>query len=208
LWPEYSNNIINDGGYAVMILIIDNYDSFTYNLYQSIAVMTPDVQVVRNDEITTEQVRQLKPSGIILSPGPGYPANAGICIELIQKLGKEIPILGVCLGHQAIGEAFGGVINRATTALHGKPTLLFHNRSVLFQNVHLPFMAGRYHSLIIEKISFPSELSIDAEDAQGNIMAISHREFPIFGVQFHPESILTPEGDQVLKNFINLSLNR
>lgn len=191
-----------------MILIIDNYDSFTYNLYQALAVVTPDVQVVRNDEISIEQIEKLKPSGIILSPGPGHPENAGICIDVIKKLGKNIPILGVCLGHQAIGAAFGGVVNRATYALHGKQTLLFHNRSTLFHGISLPFQAGRYHSLIIEKISLPSELNIDAEDAEGNIMAISHREYPIYGVQFHPESILTPDGEHILNNFLNLCLKK
>ncbi|MCC2624462.1 MAG: aminodeoxychorismate/anthranilate synthase component [Burkholderiales bacterium] len=186
-----------------MILIIDNYDSFTYNLYQAVAVMTPEVRVVRNDEITIDQILELKPNGIILSPGPGYPDKAGICIDVIKKLGQQIPILGVCLGHQAIGMAFGGVVSRASHALHGKQTLLFHNRSLLFYGVGLPFEAGRYHSLIVEKASLPHELNIDALDADGNIMALSHREYPIFGVQFHPESILTPEGNNILKNFLD-----
>lgn len=186
-----------------MILIIDNYDSFTYNLYQAVAVMTPEVRVVRNDEITITQIQELRPAGIILSPGPGYPDKAGICIDVICELGSSMPILGVCLGHQAIGMAFGGVVNRATHALHGKQTLLFHNRSLLFNGITLPFQAGRYHSLIIEKSTIPRELNIDALDVDGNIMAVSHREYPIFGVQFHPESILTPEGNNILENFIN-----
>ncbi|HLX52756.1 MAG TPA: aminodeoxychorismate/anthranilate synthase component II [Aquella sp.] len=188
-----------------MILIIDNYDSFTYNLYQAVAVMTPGVKVVRNDEITVDQIQKLKPDGIILSPGPGYPDKAGVCIEVIKTLGQNIPILGVCLGHQAIGMAFGGVVDRAAHALHGKQTLLFHNRSLLFNGITLPFQAGRYHSLIVEKENFPRELNIDAMDAEGNIMAMSHREYPIFGVQFHPESILTPEGEHILKNFIDFT---
>ncbi|MCE3269002.1 MAG: aminodeoxychorismate/anthranilate synthase component [Burkholderiales bacterium] len=186
-----------------MILIIDNYDSFTYNLYQAVAITANLVQVARNDEITIRQIQELKPSGIILSPGPGYPDKAGICIDVIKQLGQSIPILGVCLGHQAIGMAFGGAINRATHAMHGKQTLLFHNRSLLFNGITLPFQAGRYHSLIVEKISIPTDLKIDALDAQGNIMALSHIKYPIFGVQFHPESILTPEGDHILKNFLN-----
>ncbi len=186
-----------------MILIIDNYDSFTYNLYQAVAVMASEVEVVRNDEITIEQILKLKPDGIILSPGPGYPGKAGICIDVIKQLGQQIPILGVCLGHQAIGMAFGGIVSRAPHALHGKQTLLFHNRSQLFNGISLPFEAGRYHSLIVEKENLPHELNIDALDANGNIMALSHREYPIFGVQFHPESILTPEGNGILKNFLD-----
>lgn len=186
-----------------MILIIDNYDSFTYNLYQAVAEVNPETMVVRNDQITLAEIQKLKPSGIILSPGPGYPDKAGICIEVVRQLGQIIPILGVCLGHQAIGMALGGVVGRAAHAIHGKQTLLFHNRSMLFNGIPLPFEAGRYHSLIVEKISLPTELKIDAEDAQGNIMAMSHREYPIFGVQFHPESILTPQGGYILKNFLD-----
>lgn len=187
-----------------MILIIDNYDSFTYNLYQAFAVLTKDVQVVRNDKITLAEIEKLKPAGIVLSPGPGHPLESGICIDVIKNLGKSTPILGVCLGHQAIGVAFGGVVNPATLQLHGKQTLLFHNRSGIFKGVPLPFQAGRYHSLIVEKISLPHELKIDATDTTGNIMAMSHREYPIFGLQFHPESILTPDGSQILKNFIGI----
>ena len=188
-----------------MILIIDNYDSFTYNLYQALAVLTDEVRVVRNDAITIDEIKKLKPHGIILSPGPKHPHDAGICIEVVRQLGKSIPILGVCLGHQAIGVAFGGVVNRAPHALHGKQTLLFHNRNnTIFKNIPLPFKAGRYHSLIVEKATLPTELKIDAEDVDGNIMALSHREYPIFGVQFHPESILTPDGEIILKNFVEL----
>ncbi len=187
-----------------MILIIDNYDSFTYNLYQALAIITDEVKVVRNDAITIEEIKQQRPDGVILSPGPGRPEQSGICVDIIQQLGKDMPILGVCLGHQAIGIAFGGIVGRATEPLHGKDSLVFHNRSVLFKNVHLPFKAGRYHSLIVERDNFPVELVVDAEDANGNIMALSHRNFPIYGVQFHPESILTPEGVQILKNFVEL----
>ena len=200
-----------------MILIIDNYDSFTYNLYQAVGVLLEkfefefkdknknlEIKIIRNDALTVEQIRALNPAGIILSPGPGEPSKAGVCLEVIQKLGKDTPILGVCLGHQAIGLAFGGTIQRATEQLHGKQTLIFHDRSQLFQQVSLPFKAGRYHSLIIDRLDFPSVLKIDAEDAKGYIMGLSHREYPIFGVQFHPESILTPEGKQILKNFLNI----
>lgn len=186
-----------------MILIIDNYDSFTYNLYQAVAEINPEVKVVRNDAITVAEIKKINPNGIILSPGPGYPDKAGICIDIVQKLGQNTPILGVCLGHQAIGMAFGGIVNRAAHAVHGKQTLLFHNRSLLFNDIGLPFEAGRYHSLIVEKVSLPQVLNIDAEDADGNIMAMSHREYPIFGVQFHPESILTPQGNNILKNFLD-----
>lgn len=187
-----------------MILIIDNYDSFTYNLYQALAVITDEVRVIRNDAITIEEIRQLKPDGIILSPGPGRPEQAGICIEVIKQLGQEIPILGVCLGHQAIGIAFGAAVIRAAEPLHGKDSLIFHHRSNLFKQVHLPFKAGRYHSLIVEQNNLPLDLIIEAEDVKGNIMALSHRHYKIFGVQFHPESILTPEGGQILRNFVEI----
>jgi anthranilate synthase component 2 len=185
------------------ILIIDNYDSFTYNLYQALAVITDRVKVIRNDAITLNEIKKLKPDGIILSPGPGRPEDAGICIEVIKEFGDKVPILGVCLGHQAIGVAFGGVVNRAREPLHGKDSLIFHNRGEMFKNVHLPFKAGRYHSLIVEKDTLPIDLVIEAEDVNGSIMALSHRSYPIYGVQFHPESILTPEGEQILKNFVD-----
>ncbi len=185
-----------------MILIIDNYDSFTYNLYQALAIITDNVQVIRNDAITIDEIRELNPLGIILSPGPGRPENAGICIDIIKNLGANTPLLGVCLGHQAIGVAFGGTVDRASEPLHGKDSLIFHNNGLIFKNVSLPFKAGRYHSLIVEKNTLPNELIIEAEDANGSIMALSHRSYPIYGVQFHPESILTPEGGVMLKNFV------
>ena len=185
-----------------MILIIDNYDSFTYNLYQALAIITDNVKVIRNDAITIDEIRELNPLGIILSPGPGRPENAGICIDIIKNLGANTPLLGVCLGHQAIGVAFGGTVDRASEPLHGKDSLIFHNNGLIFKNVSLPFKAGRYHSLIVEKNTLPNELIIEAEDANGSIMALSHRSYPIYGVQFHPESILTPEGGVMLKNFV------
>lgn len=188
-----------------MILLIDNYDSFTYNLYQSIAAGGTEVAVVRNDQINIAEIRSLNNlEGIVLSPGPGHPDNAGICVQVIRELGVSVPVLGVCLGHQAIGVAFGGVVDLADQVLHGKESLIFHNRGKLFRNVHLPFTAARYHSLIVKKNGLPSPLKIEAEDANGNIMALSHREYPIYGVQFHPESILTLEGQQIINNFVEL----
>ncbi|MDQ5921362.1 MAG: anthranilate synthase component [Pseudomonadota bacterium] len=187
-----------------MILIIDNYDSFTYNLYQALALITDEVKVYRNDAITIDEIKRLNPDSIILSPGPGRPETAGICIDVIKQLGSITPILGVCLGHQAIGIAFGAVVGRAPEPLHGKDSLIFHNQSMLFNEVDLPFRAGRYHSLIVEEKNLPADLIIDARDEKGSIMALSHRNYPIYGVQFHPESILTPQGVQILKNFITM----
>lgn len=188
-----------------MILLIDNYDSFTYNLYQGFVIAGADVKVVRNDAISIKEIKELKNlQGIILSPGPGHPTDAGICIEVIQKLGHKIPVFGVCLGHQAIGAAFGGTVDLADKVMHGKSSLIFHNRNKLFAKVHLPFQAARYHSLVVKKNDLPTVLSVEAEDVDGNIMALSHREYPIYGVQFHPESILTPEGQQIINNFVEI----
>lgn len=186
-----------------MILLIDNYDSFTYNLYQAFVVAGAEVEVVRNDKITLSEIQNLSNlEGVVLSPGPGHPHQAGICIDVIKTFGSHVPIFGVCLGHQAIGAAFGGTVDLADRVLHGKPSLIFHNRGVLFKQVHLPFTAARYHSLVVKKFDLPTVLSVEAEDAEGNIMALAHREYPIFGVQFHPESILTPEGQQIVNNFV------
>ncbi len=188
-----------------MILLIDNYDSFTYNLYQGFVIAGADVKVVRNDAISIKEIEELRNlQGIVLSPGPGHPTDAGICIEVIQKLGHKIPIFGVCLGHQAIGAAFGGTVDLADKVMHGKSSLIFHNRNKLFSRVHLPFQAARYHSLVVKKNDLPNVLSVEAEDVDGNIMALSHREYPIYGVQFHPESILTPEGQQIINNFVEI----
>lgn len=188
-----------------MILLIDNYDSFTYNLYQGFVIAGADVKVVRNDAISIKEIEELKNlQGIVLSPGPGHPTDAGICIEVIQRLGHKIPIFGVCLGHQAIGAAFGGTVDLADKVMHGKSSLIFHNRNKLFSRVHLPFQAARYHSLVVKKNDLPTVLSVEAEDVDGNIMALSHREYPIYGVQFHPESILTPEGQQIINNFVEI----
>lgn len=185
-----------------MILLIDNYDSFTYNLYQVLSTLKEDVKVVRNDQISVAEIETMNLKGIVISPGPGRPEDAGICIELIQKLGKTIPILGVCLGHQAIGCAFGAQVVPSVRILHGKESLIFHYRSVLFQGVSLPFKAGRYHSLIVDRKDLPDSLQVEAEDPQGNIMALSHKTLPIFGLQFHPESILTLEGQKIIENFL------
>jgi anthranilate synthase component 2 len=185
-----------------VLLIIDNYDSFTYNLYQAIASEDSDVVVVKNDQITLEELEQLNPKGIVLSPGPGRPESAGICIEAIRRFGPKIPILGVCLGHQAIGLAFGAQLNQCADIMHGKDSLIFHNRKLLFKGMRLPFKAGRYHSLIVEQV--PKELVVDAETAEGLIMGMHHKTYPIFGVQFHPESILTPDGIKLIYNFLEM----
>ena len=186
-----------------MILLIDNYDSFTYNLYQAIAPFC-EVKVVRNDQITLREIEAMKPDGIVLSPGPGRPEEAGICVEAIRRFGPAIPILGVCLGHQAIGLVYGGNVLRSGEILHGKESFVFHNRKGLFKGMPLPFKAGRYHSLVVERDSLPYELEITAETPEGLIMAVAHRTHPVYGVQFHPESILTPEGIVLLKNFLEI----
>lgn len=185
-----------------MILIIDNYDSFTYNLYQFIAQLVTDVKVIRNNKITIEEIRQLSPTAIVLSPGPGIPENAGECINIIRLFSGEIPILGVCLGHQAIAVAFGASIIKSNQIVHGKTSAVFHNRGTLYKNIPLPFQAGRYHSLSVEKNSLPSQLKIEAETADQIIMGLRHIEHPTFGVQFHPESILSDFGMHMIENFI------
>ena len=187
-----------------MLIIIDNYDSFTYNLYQMFAEKQADVAVIRNDKMTVADILAQKPQGIVLSPGPGRPELAGICVELIQALPVSIPLLGVCLGLQAIVYAYGGHIVSAPELVHGKSNLIFHQRQGVYQNCPLPFQAGRYHSLIAERDSLPNVLKIEAETSQGLIMGIAHRHKPIFGVQFHPESILTPEGGHILQNFLQI----
>lgn len=186
-----------------MILILDNYDSFTYNLYQYVGSINPDVMVVRNDRITIDKIRELKPAHIIISPGPGFPRQAGISIEVVQRLGAEIPVLGVCLGHQAIGEAYGGRIVHGPEPVHGKTARARLNQSCpLFNKMPENIEVGRYHSLVIERDSLPKELEITAETPDGLIMGIQHRYYPVFGVQFHPESVLTPEGLKIIENFL------
>ena len=187
-----------------MILLIDNYDSFTYNLYQALRISGATVKVVRNDALSVAAIAALADlDGIVLSPGPGHPSQAGICVSLIQQL-PNIPLLGVCLGHQALALAFNGSVDLAPEVMHGKASLIFHRRGKLFKNVHLPFQGARYHSLIVKPTDLPAVLQIEAEDGAGNIMALSHRHYPIYGVQFHPESILTPEGQQIINNFVEL----
>ena len=186
-----------------MILLIDNYDSFSYNLYQLIGELDPDIRVIRNDEMTAAEVRALSPGRIILSPGPGRPENAGILIEAVQTLGRDIPILGVCLGHQAICAAFGAAVIHAREPMHGKQSKVTLNTACpLFRGCPETASVARYHSLAVDADTIPGELDITALAADGEVMAVQHRERPIYGVQFHPESILTPDGRTMLRNFI------
>lgn len=185
-----------------MILLIDNYDSFTYNLYQLIGQYYPHVEVVRNDKITLNEIRTLNPKAIILSPGPGHPTEAGLCIDIINTFSGMIPILGVCLGHQAIVHAFGGNVIRANQLFHGKPSLMNHHQQGLFSEVQSPFEAGRYHSLVAEASSFPEVLEIHAKCEPDVIMAVKHKDHPTYGLQFHPESILTPLGHSLIEVFL------
>ncbi len=184
-----------------MIIVIDNYDSFTYNLVQYLGALGAEIQVYRNDAVTVEKLEQLRPDAILISPGPGEPKDSGISPRVIRTLGKQIPTLGVCLGHQCIGEVFGGRVVRAERLMHGKVSPINHNGDTLFDQIPSPFEATRYHSLIVSPQDFPEELKITATTPEGEIMALRHKAYPIFGVQFHPESILTVEGKQILKNF-------
>ena len=187
-----------------MILLLDNYDSFTYNLAQYLGELGCAVEVHRNDKISVEEIARRKPERIVISPGPCTPKEAGISVELIQKLAGKFAILGVCLGHQAIGEAFGGKIVRAPQLFHGKTSEIEHNGKGIFRNLPEPFTATRYHSLIVERKSLPHELAVTAETEDGIIMGLRHRRHKIVGVQFHPESVLTQPGKQLLQNFLNL----
>ena len=189
-----------------MILLIDNYDSFSYNLYQRIGAMEPDIRVVRNDELTVEEIRTLKPDRIILSPGPGRPEDAGITISAAKELGQDIPILGVCLGHQAICAAFGATVTYAKRLMHGKQSEVTLDQDCpLFSGLPERVKVARYHSLAADPETLPDCLRITARTDEGEIMAVQHRTYPIYGVQFHPESILTPEGNTMLKNFLDLN---
>jgi anthranilate synthase/aminodeoxychorismate synthase-like glutamine amidotransferase len=187
-----------------MILVIDNYDSFTYNLVQYLGELGDEVVVRRNDEITLGEIEASRPSRILISPGPGRPAEAGISLELIKHFAGQIPILGVCLGHQSIGEVFGGRVVRASTVVHGKTSEIRHDGKSIFSGLTSPFKAGRYHSLIVERQSLPACLEISAETSDGVIMGLRHRELKVEGVQFHPESVLTPVGKTLLSNFLRL----
>jgi anthranilate synthase/aminodeoxychorismate synthase-like glutamine amidotransferase len=187
-----------------MILLLDNYDSFTYNLAQYLGELGCQVEVHRNDRITVEQIARRKPERIVISPGPCTPQEAGISVELIQKLAGKFPILGVCLGHQAIGAAYGGNVIRAPKLFHGKTSEIRHEGTGIFRDLPNPFTATRYHSLIVERKSLPRELEVTAETHDGIIMGLRHRHHKLAGVQFHPESVLTESGKQLLQNFLNL----
>lgn len=187
-----------------MILLIDNYDSFSYNLYQLIGSISPDIKVIRNDEMTIDEIKKLNPCHIILSPGPGKPKDAGICIKAAKELGKSIPVLGVCLGHQSIYEAFGGTVSYASKLMHGKQSVVtVDTSSTLFNNMNERIKVARYHSLAAIKDTLPDCIKITAWTDDNEIMAIEHTQFPIYGVQFHPESILTPDGKIIIENFLN-----
>jgi anthranilate synthase/aminodeoxychorismate synthase-like glutamine amidotransferase len=190
------------------VLLIDNYDSFTYNLYQYLCELGARVSVVRNDAISVEEARALAPDFIVISPGPGTPREAGISVKLIRALGAEIPILGVCLGHQAIAEAFGGTVGRAPELMHGKASRIQHTGAGVLDGLPNPFTAIRYHSLCAEPESLPDSLEVTARSESGVIMAIRHRRYPVEGVQFHPESILTEGGKQLLANFLSFKQER
>ncbi len=188
-----------------MVLLIDNYDSFSYNLVQLAGSLAGDIQVVRNDELTVEDIRNRKPSHLILSPGPGYPKDAGICVEAARSPGRAFPILGVCLGHQAICEAFGGTIGHARELMHGKKSRIHLDTGCpLFAGLPETIEGARYHSLALLPETLPEELIVTARAEDGEIMGVKHRDYPVYGVQFHPESILTPQGAEILKNFLAL----
>lgn len=185
-----------------MILVIDNYDSFTYNIVQQMGELGADLHVVRNDQTTLDEIRALNPSHIVVSPGPGTPDDGGVSLDVIREMGASTPILGVCLGHQCIGQAYGGIVTRAGRLMHGKTSMVYHKHDPLFTGIPSPFEATRYHSLIVEEASVPDSLAVTAFTETGEIMALRHKEYPVVGVQFHPESILTGYGPRVLKNFM------
>jgi anthranilate synthase component 2 len=185
-----------------MVLLIDNYDSFTYNIFQEISELGVEVRVIRNDRITIDGVLQMAPERVVVSPGPGRPENAGISVSLIKELAGKVPVLGVCLGHQALGYAYGGKIVGAKRLMHGKTSLIFHDGSGIFAGIPNPFEATRYHSLLVEKETLPDSLKITAWTEENEVMGLQVKGLPLFGVQFHPESILTKEGINILRNFL------
>ncbi len=188
-----------------MLLLIDNYDSFSYNLVQMFGGIDPDIRVIRNDALTTDAIRALHPEHIVLSPGPGYPAKAGVCEEVVKKLAGQVPILGVCLGHQAICEVYGAVIAPARQLMHGKPSLIKADPSCpLFAGLPDKIQGARYHSLVAKEETMPDCLRVTATAENGEIMAVAHRDHPVYGLQFHPESILTPQGATILENFLKI----
>lgn len=188
-----------------MILLIDNYDSFTYNLYQYMGIFTEDIRVVRNDKVTIEEIKEMAPEKIVLSPGPKSPKEAGICLDVVKEFYDKLPMLGICLGHQAIGEALGGTVSYAKELLHGKQSEIHHSKTGIFAGVPSPIKVARYHSLAVQKEDLPDCLEILAETDDGEIMALRHKEYPVYGMQFHPESIYTEHGKRILENFINYS---
>lgn len=187
-----------------MILVLDNYDSFTYNLVQYLGMLDAEVRVVRNDELDVAGIAALKPEKILVSPGPCSPAEAGVSVEVIRYFGDKLPVFGVCLGHQAIGHAYGGRVVRADRLMHGKTSPMHHDNTSVFKDMPNPFDATRYHSLIVEKASLPDCLRVTAWTAEGEIMGLAHRTLPVFGVQFHPESVLTQEGMTLMRNFVEM----
>ena len=191
-----------------MILLIDNYDSFTYNLYQYMGIFEKDIKVVRNDKITIEEIEQLNPNRIVLSPGPKSPKEAGICMDVVKHFYTKKPILGICLGHQSIGAAFGAKIIHAKELMHGKKKLMYKTgESRLFKDLPDTFAAARYHSLAALKDTLPAELKVTAESEDGEVMAVEHTKYPVFGVQFHPESVMTPDGRVMIENFMEVVRN-
>ena len=186
-----------------MILLIDNYDSFTYNLYQYFGTFTDEIRVVRNDAVTLEEIRQMHPEKIVLSPGPKSPSEAGICMDVVKEFYKEVPILGICLGHQCIGEAFGGTVSYAKSLYHGKQSEISHDGTGIFAGIPSPVKVARYHSLAVQEDDLSECLEVTARTADGEIMAIRHKEYPVVGLQFHPESIYTEHGKRMIENFIN-----
>lgn len=192
-----------------MILIIDNYDSFTYNLYQMVGEMEPDIKVVRNDALTVEEIEKTAPAGIIISPGPGRPEDAGVSVDVVKRLGGKVPVLGVCLGHQAICLAYGGRIVHAKHLMHGKQSqVTITGDCPLFEGIPRTFGAARYHSLAADGDSLPDCLEVTATADDGEVMAVKHRDLDVYGVQFHPESVLTPDGKKILKNFLTITKKR
>lgn len=191
-----------------MVLLIDNYDSFSYNLVQMAGSIRPDIKVIRNDAMTVEEIGALNPSHIILSPGPGYPKDAGVCEEVVRKLAGKIPILGVCLGHQAICEVYGGTIAHAKELMHGKQSeVKLDLKSGIFEGMEAEIKAARYHSLALKEDTIPEELKVIGTALDGEVMAVEHREYPVYGLQFHPESILTPNGKKILENFFEVTMD-